>query len=104
MREYYPLLVIGAVVGTLSAIFLGAFLTIRKNKEEVGFDRNMKDTEIIRRLFKYAIVYWKQYIIVFFTMVVSIAFSIVSPRIIGDVEEVVCRKFEMNELLYRVVF
>ena len=54
MREYYPLLVIGAVVGLLSAAFLFAYGMIKNKKEEIGFDRNMKDSEILKRLLSYA--------------------------------------------------
>ncbi len=30
MREYYPLLVIGGILGLFSAVFTAAYLTIRK--------------------------------------------------------------------------
>ena len=54
MREYLPLLIIGAVLGVLSVVFFSAYCVIRKQKEAIGFDRNMKDGEIVRRLVKYA--------------------------------------------------
>ena len=104
MREYYPLLVIGAVVGLLSAAFLFAYGMIKNKKEEIGFDRNMKDSEILKRLLSYAKPFWKQYLAVFFLMLLSIAFDLISPRIIGNVEELVQQKFEMNALLFQVLF
>ncbi len=104
MREYYPLLVIGAVVGFLSAAFLFAYGMIKNKKEEIGFDRNMKDSEILKRLLSYAKPFWKQYLAVFFLMLLSIAFDLISPRIIGNVEELVQQKFEMNALLFQVLF
>ncbi len=39
MREHFPLLVVGAVAGVLSGVFLFAYLSIRKQKEAIGFDR-----------------------------------------------------------------
>ena len=54
MYKYYPILIVGAIVGVLSIIFLIAYLSIRKQKEAIGFDRNMKDSEISRRLLAYA--------------------------------------------------
>ena len=50
MYEWYPILVVGAIIGLFSTIFIVAFLTIRKDKEGIGFDRHMSDREIIRNL------------------------------------------------------
>ena len=49
MRELLPLWIIGAIVGVLSVIFLVAYLTMKDKKEAIGFDRSMKDSEIVRR-------------------------------------------------------
>ena len=54
MREYYPLLLVGAIVGILATVFIIAFAMMKDKKEAFGFERNMKDSEIIRRLLKYA--------------------------------------------------
>ena len=54
MREYLPILIVGAIVGVLSVIFLIAYITMKDKKEAIGFDRNMKDGEIARRLLQYA--------------------------------------------------
>ena len=62
MREYYPLLVVGAVVGTLSVLFVLAYALMKNKKEAIGFDRNMKDGEIIRRLLRYAKPHKKSFI------------------------------------------
>ena len=60
MREYYPLLLVGAVVGLVSAILIFAYATMKNKKEEIGFDRTMKDSEILKRLLFYAKPFWKQ--------------------------------------------
>ena len=103
MREYYPLLLTGAIIGLLTIIFVTAYALIKNKKEEMGFDRNMKDSEIIRRLAHYAKPYWKSYLLIFFVLIISIAYDIVSPRLIGSIEEMVKGKFEMSALIRMVL-
>ena len=102
MREYYPVLVIAGILGLLSAIFLFAYFSIRGKKEEIGFDRHMKDSELIRRLLRYAKPYWKRYILIFTLMMLAALFDIIPPLIIGDVEEVIKGAFELREVFWRV--
>ena len=52
MREYYPLLIVGAVIGVISIVFILAYVLMKDKKEAIGFDRNMKDSEIVSRLMK----------------------------------------------------
>ncbi|MBO7404546.1 MAG: ABC transporter ATP-binding protein, partial [Clostridia bacterium] len=104
MREYYPLLVIGAILGLFSALFTAAYLTIRKQKEAIGFDRNMKDGEIIRRLMKYAKPHWRKFLLVGILMLASIAYDIVSPLVVGHIEEMFSSPFEVAVLFRWVAF
>ena len=103
MREYYPLLLVGAIVGILATVFIIAFSMIKDKKEAFGFERNMKDSEIIRRLLRYAKPYWKNYILIFFVLILSIAYDVISPRIVGGIEEMVKGSFEMPALVGRVL-
>ncbi len=89
MREFYPLLILGAIIGVLSAIFLVAYITMKDKKEAIGFDRHMKDSEIVRRLLKYAKPQWKSFLLVLLLMVFSIVYDIVSPLIIGDLTQAI---------------
>ena len=41
MREYYPLLVVGAVIGTLSVLFVLAYV----------FMKNKKEAEVVWKMF-----------------------------------------------------
>ena len=59
MREYLPLLIVGAIIGTFAVAFIVAFATMKNKKEAIGFDRNMPDGEIARRLLRYAKPYLK---------------------------------------------
>ena len=65
MREYYPLLLVGAIVGVLSIIFIIAYALIKDKKEALGFDRNIKDSVLIRRLMHYALPHWRSFLLVF---------------------------------------
>ncbi|MBR6323261.1 MAG: ABC transporter ATP-binding protein [Lachnospiraceae bacterium] len=103
MREYYPLLLVGAIVGILAAIFIMAFAMMKDKKEAFGFDRNMKDSEIIRRLMKYAKPFWKNYLLVFAVLIVAIAYDIISPRLVGAIEDMVKGSFEMPQLIKMVL-
>ena len=102
MHEYYPLIVVGAILGTISTILLIAFSLVKDKKEAMGFDRKIKDSEIIRRLAKYARPYWKNFVLVGFLMLISIAYEIVSPLIIKHIEELVLLDFELDSLYIAV--
>ncbi len=103
MYEFYPLLIIGAIVGVLSVIFIIAYLSIKDRKEAIGFDRNMKDSEILKRLLVYAKPYVGSFVSVFVIMLVSIAYDIVSPLLVGRIEEMIKDDFEMARLLSMVL-
>ncbi len=102
MKEFYPLLLVGGMVGLLSVIFIVAYLTMKDKKAAIGFDRNMKDSEIVRRLLRYAKPYWKNFVLVGLVMLFSIAYDIISPLLIGHIEEMIKNDFEMSALLAAV--
>ena len=79
MREFLPLLIVGAIVGVFSIIFVIAYLRVRKQKEAIGFDRNMPDGEIVARLLQYAKPHWKSFVLVLAIMLLSISYEIISP-------------------------
>lgn len=98
MREFYPLLVVGAIVGTFTLIFIFAFAFMKDKKASIGFDRNMKDSEITRRLLKYARPHLKSFILVFIILLFSITYDVASPILVGRVEEIIKQRFEMSRL------
>ena len=98
MYEYYPLLVIGAVIGVFSIIFVLAYALMKNKKEAIGFDRHMKDSEITARLLKYAKPYVANFILVGLVMVFSIAYNIISPLMIGKIEEMIKNDIELSVL------
>lgn len=98
MYSYYPLIVVGAILGVLSVVFITAYALIKNKKSQLGFDRAMKDGEIIKRLLKYAKPHWKSFIFVGLCMLVSIAYDVVSPLLIGYVEGIVKTEFQLARL------
>ena len=98
MREYFPLIAVGAAVGVLSIIFTVAFFSMKNRKEAIGFDRNMKDSEITRRLLRYARPHVGSFALVLVLMLFSIAYDIVAPMIVGDIEEMIKNSFELSDL------
>lgn len=100
MYEYLPIIIVGAIIGAFSIIFIMAYIALNKSKAEKDSDRNMSDGELVKRLFAYAKPFWKQFLVVLLLMIFSIAYDIISPLIIGEVQNLVKGKFEL-EYLYR---
>ena len=100
MYEYLPIIIVGAIIGAFSIIFIMAYIALNKSKAEKDSDRNMSDGELVKRLLSYAKPFWKQFLVVLLLMIFSIAYDIISPLIIGEVQNLVKGKFEL-EYLYR---
>lgn len=102
MREFLPIIIIGSIIGAFSVAFLIAYAALRKQKDENDGDRVMSDMELIKRLMQYAKPYWKSFVLVLVIMAASIVYDIVSPLIIGDIEEMVKAEFALSDLYKRV--
>ena len=94
MREILPILILGAIIGTFTVVFLVAFALEKNKKESMGFERHMADGEIIRRLLVYAKPYRGRFVLVLLIMLVSIVYDLVSPLIIGHIVATVQEEFE----------
>ena len=62
----------------------------------------MADREIIRRLLSYAKPFRKQFALVFVVMVISIAYDVAAPMLVGRIQGIIKGKFELPQL-YRMV-
>ena len=98
MNEYYPILIAGGIIGAFTLAFLIAYAAIKDKKTAVGFERNMEDSEIIRRLLAYARPHWGSFVAVFFIMLFSIGYDIISPLLIGELQNLVKADFELKQL------
>ncbi len=102
MREYYPLLLVGAILGVISVVLVAAYAMVKDKKESMGFDRQMPDREIVKRLMVYAKPYRLQFVLVGFAMLVSIAYDVISPLIIGKIEQFIVGDFAMKQVYLSV--
>ena len=99
MNELYPLLILGAIIGAFSLIFIIAFALMKNKKEAIGFDRNIKDSEIVKRLFVYLKPHVKSFLLVGLIMLFSISYDIISPLLVGKIERLLTEQFRMATLL-----
>ena len=102
MDKLMPILILGAIIGVLTLTFGTAFLLLRKKMKETESARNMSDKIIIRRLLGYAKPYAGKFVLVLVIMLISIAYDLLSPIIVGNIEELVKGQFQLSELYIRV--
>ena len=102
MREFLPILIVGAIIGVFTVIFLVAYALEKNKKETMGFERNMDDGEIIRRLLAYARPYWKQFALTLTVMLFSIVYDVLSPLLVGKLIGLVQEDFQLKELYVMV--
>ncbi len=100
--NYLPLLIVGAILGVVSLALIVAYALIKDKKEAMGFERNIKDGELFKRLLIYAKPYWKNFVLVAFTMLISVLYSVVSPILVSDIEGIIKNNFELYSVLWRV--
>ena len=102
MSEFLPLLIAGAVIGVVTTIFLIVYALEKNKKETMGFDRNMKDGQIVKRLLAYAKPYWKSFALALLVMLISVIYDVVSPLLVGDITGLIKEDFELSALYSRV--
>lgn len=101
-ETYYPIIIMGAILGVFSLIFAIAYALIKNKKEAIGFDRNIPDKEIVRRLLAYAKPYWKGFAFVLLLMVFSISYDIISPLLIGQIQGMIKAEFALSDLFIMI--
>ena len=97
--KYYPLIIAGAIIGAFTLIFTLAYAFMKDKKEAIGFERHMKDGEIIKRMLKYARPFVLDFVFIGVLMLVSISYDIISPMLIGKIQGILKARFEMAELI-----
>lgn len=103
MSELFPVILVGAIIGAFAIVFIIAYMALKKKTEELpDNERNMSDGELIKRLMDYAKPFWKQFLVVLLLMAFSICFDIVSPLIIGGLQDMVKGSFILADL-YKTV-
>lgn len=102
MRNIYPILLVVGIIGITTFALWYAYGKIKDNVDEVGFDRSIDDKVIVKRLLKYALPYKLQFLFVGLLLVASIAYEILSPLIVGYIEELIVGSFELPQLYVAV--
>ncbi len=97
VQRYLPIVIVGAIIGAFSLVFLFASLALKKVKDE-DTDRHMPDSEIIKRLMGYAKPYWKSFVGVFFIMLFSIGYDLISPLLVSRIQKLLQGSFALSQL------
>ena len=102
MDKYLPVLIVGAIIGIFTLAFLIAYAKVKRDKTMREFERKMPDSVIIRRLLGYAKPYLPQFLLVFVIMLVSIAYDLISPVLIGKIQDLIKYDFPLRKLFTMV--
>ncbi len=98
MHEYFPILAVAAFVSVASVIFIAAYAMMKNKSEAIGYDRSMKDGEIVKRILTYARPHALSFIAVLIIMALTIAYDIVAPILIAEITGMVAEDFELSRL------
>lgn len=99
-----PLIIIAAVLGTVTAVMIAGIALIKDKKEAFGFERKMGDLAILRRLLGYARPFLRQFALVLVVLLFSIAADILLPLIIGSITDVLgVAGFAYSAVLWRTL-
>ena len=100
MHEYFPLLLVGAIVSVISTALIIAYICLKGKTKTVGFERSMTDREILKRLLPYVTRQKKRFILALCMVLVSTVYSIASPALLGRAIDTIQAKegFELSTL------
>ena len=103
VMEFLPVIIVAAIIGSFAIAFLIAYAALKKHKDPSDDrERNISDKEIVIRLLRYAKPYWKSFVGVFFIMLFSIVYDLLSPALIGDIQNLIKEDFQLKDLFIRV--
>ena len=103
VREYLPIVIVAAIIGSFTVVFLIAWAALKKHRDESDDrERKISDKELISRLLKYAAPHWGSFVGVFFIMLFSIVFDLLSPLLVGDIQSLIKEDFQLHQLYTRV--
>ena len=102
MDKYLPVLIVGAIIGIFTIAFLIAYTKVQRDKTMQEFQRKMPDSMIIKRLLGYGRPYLAQFILVLVIMLISIVYDLVSPILVGNIQNLIKNDFPLNKLFLMV--
>ena len=102
MDKYLPVLIVGAIIGIFTLAFVIAYIKAKQDKTVKEFERHMADSQLIKRLLGYGRPYLGQFILVFVIMLLSIVYDLLSPVLIGRIQDLIKHDFPLNKLFVMV--
>ena len=103
IQEFLPVIIVGAIIGAFTTVFLIAWIALKKHRETTDDnERRISDRELIGRLLQYAKPHWKSFVAVFFIMVFSVVYDVVSPWLMGELQRLIKDDFELSALFTMV--
>ena len=103
MADYFPVLMVAAIILLFAVAFVVAYAKLKKATAKDEKDRTMSDREIVKRLLGFAKPYKKQFALVFIIMLISIGYDLLSPILVGNIQNLVKGTFTLNKLFARVI-
>ena len=103
LKEFLPIVIVVAIIGSFTAVFLIAWIALKKKKDE-GDDRERKisDKELILRLLQYAKPYWKNFVLCLLIMLFSVVYDVISPWLMGQIQNLIKADFALKDLYMMV--
>ena len=99
VREYLPIVIVAAIIGSFTVVFLIAWAALKKHKDNSDDrERKISDKELVTRLLKYALPHWPSFIGVFFIMLFSIVYDLLSPLLVGEIQDLIKEDFQLHQL------
>ena len=102
MDKYLPVFIVAGIIGVFTLAFLLMYIKVKRDKTMKEFTRTMPDRVIIRRLLGYARPYLKTFILVFVIMMLSIVYDLLSPVLIGKIQDLIKVDFPLDKLFWMV--
>ena len=103
LREFLPIVIVVALIGSMTTVFIIAWFALKKKKDETDDrERKLSDKELIGRLLQYAKPYWKNFVLCLLIMLFSVVYDVLSPWIMGQIQDIIKADFELKELYLMV--
>ena len=103
MADYFPVLMVAAIILLFAVAFVIAYAKLKKATAKDEKERTMSDREIVKRLLGFAKPYKKQFALVLIIMLISIGYDLLSPILVGNIQNLVKGTFTLNALFARVI-
>ncbi len=99
LKDFLPIVIVVSLIGSFTTAFVIAWFAVKKRKDD-GDDREHKisDKELFARLLHYVKPHWKSFIVVFFIMLFSVGYDVISPLLMKRVLELLECDFQLKEL------